>query len=312
MNTIIAASQIETRLASLAPQIGHTPLVPIRRLIAQDGVQVYVKLEWYQLGQSVKARPAYQIILQAVKAGLLDAEKTLLDVTSGNTGIAYAAIGAAVGLKIKLVVPANISVARRQILTALGAELVFSSPLEGTDGAQRLAKEMIASEPDAYFYADQYSNLANLQAHVLGTAPEIWEQTGGRITHFVAGLGTTGSFTGTTTQLKKLNPGIIAIELQPDVAMHALEGWKHLETSTSVPSIYKHSLADGRLEVSTEEAYAMMRDAARYEGLLLSPSSAANLAGAIRLAKSLDSGTVVTLLPDNADKSTEIFHEIFI
>jgi cysteine synthase B len=312
MNTVSTISLLQSRLDSLAQQIGNTPLVPIRRLNTQPGVELFVKLEWHQLGQSVKARAAYQIVLDAVNARLLHENIVLLDATSGNTGIAYAAIGAATGIKVQLVVPANISVTRRQILNALGAELVFSSPLEGTDGSQRLAREMVANAPEKYFYADQYSNPANVAAHIRTTAPEIWAQTSESITHFAAGLGTTGSFTGTVTGLKGFNPAIQAIELQPDVAMHAMEGWKHLETALNIPKIYNPKLADGRIVVSTEEAYQVMRDAARFEGLLLSPSAAGNLAGALKLANSLSSGVVVTILPDNADKSTEIFDEIFV
>ena len=310
MNTLTVESPIAARLAAISAQIGNTPLVPIRRMLVKPGVQLFVKLEWQQMGQSVKARAAYQIISQAVADGLLGDWNTLLDATSGNTGIAYAAIAAAAGLRVKLVVPANISTARRQILQAFGAELVFSSPYEGTDGAQQLARELYASAPESYYLADQYSNPANLRAHIHGTAPEIWRQTGGQVTHFVAGLGTTGSFTGTATGLKRLNPNIQAIELQPDIAMHALEGWKHLETAV-VPKIYDAGIADRRLEISTETAYATLRRAAKSEGLLLSPSSAANLAGAIQVAQSLDKGTVVTLLPDNADKYAENLQEIF-
>ncbi|MBK9453459.1 MAG: cysteine synthase family protein [Bacteroidetes bacterium] len=311
MNTVTQLSPLQSRLHSLAAQVGNTPLVPIRRLLNKPGVEVYVKLEWHQIGQSVKARAAYQIILQAVKAGLLNPEKTLLDATSGNTGIAYAAIGAAIGIQTKLVVPDNMAAARKQILKAYGAQLVFSDSMEGGDGAQRLAKEILAKDPEAYFYADQYSNPANVLAHTLGTAPEIWAQTQGRITHFVSSLGTTGSFVGTSAALKKLNPQIQAIELQPDIAMHAMEGWKHLETS-DVPKIYNPAAADARLVVTTDEAYAMMRDAARYEGLLLSSSSAGNLVGALALAKSISEGVIVTLLPDSAEKSIELFPEIFI
>jgi S-sulfo-L-cysteine synthase (O-acetyl-L-serine-dependent) len=309
VHTATKINTLHDDLLALQSQIGNTPLIPIRRMFSKPGVQIFAKLEWHQLGQSVKARAAYQIILQAVAKGQLGPGRTLLDATSGNTGIAYAAIGAAVGLKVKLVVPANISVARRKILQAHGAELVFSSPLEGTDGAQQLAREIAESNPTQYYYADQYSNVANLKAHVLGTAPEIWTQTAGQITHFVTGLGTTGSFTGTATKLKCLNPDISAIALQPDIAMHALEGWKHLETAV-VPKIYNPYLADAVEEVSTELAYATLRDAARLEGLILSPSAAANLAGAIQVARSLSSGIVVTLLPDNGDKYTDLLNEI--
>lgn len=298
------------QLQQIAPLIGNTPLLPITRAWPNPRVKVFAKLEWQQFGQSVKARPAFGIIQDAVAREALRPGMALLDATSGNTGIAYASIGAAAGIPVSLVVPANISQARRQILHALGATLHFSSPLEGTDGAQQMARELHAAAPGRYFLADQYSNPANFHAHIQGTAREIWAQTQGQVTHFVAGLGTTGSFTGTTLGLRELNPGIKAIELQPSLAMHALEGWKHLETAV-VPKIYQSHLADERLEISTEEAFHWVKSFASSSGFLISPSAAANLAGAIRVAQGLESGVVVTLFPDNGDKYSEVNQEIF-
>ncbi len=299
------------RLAEIGQQIGNTPLVPIRSVYTKPGVEIWAKLEWQQLGGSVKARPAYNMIKVAVEQGLLYPGKTLIDATSGNTGIAYAAIGAALGLPVMLFVPDNINLDRRKMLNALGAQLVYSEPLEGTDGAQRMARELVARDPLGYFYADQYSNAANWQSHASGTAQEIWQQTAGKITHFAAGLGTTGSFTGTTRGLRELDPRIQCIELQPDIAMHALEGWKFLETALAIPSIYEAGLADGRFEVTTDQAHALIKEVARKEGLLLSPSAAANLAGAIALADTLESGVVVTLFPDSSEKYTEVYDELF-
>ena len=299
------------RLAEIGHQIGNTPLVQMRRVYHRPGVEIWAKLEWQQLGGSVMARPAFNMIKVAVEQGLLHPGKTLIDATSGNTGIAYAAIGAALGLPVRLFVPGNINLDRRKMLNALGAELVYSEPLEGTDGAQRMARELIASDPEGYFYADQYSNDANWQAHESGTAQEIWRQTGGKITHFAAGLGTTGSFMGTTRGLRAIDSSIQCIELQPDIAMHALEGWKFLETALAIPKIYDVGLADGRIVVSTEQAHALIPEVARKEGLLLSPSAAANLAGAIALADTLERGIIVTLFPDSSEKYTEVYDEIF-
>jgi S-sulfo-L-cysteine synthase (O-acetyl-L-serine-dependent) len=311
MKTLEINIEWRTRLAEIGQQIGNTPLVPIRNVYHRPGVEIWAKLEWQQLGGSVKARPAYNMIKVAVEQGLLYPGKTLIDATSGNTGIAYAAIGAALGLPVVLFVPDNINLDRRKMLHALGAELVYSEPLEGTDGAQRMARELVARDPLGYFYADQYSNAANWQSHEAGTAQEIWQQTAGKITHFAAGLGTTGSFTGTTRGLRALNPGIQCIELQPDIAMHALEGWKFLETALAIPSIYEAGLADGRFVVTTDQAHALIKEVARKEGLLLSPSAAANLAGAIAVADTLESGVVVTLFPDSSEKYTEVYDELF-
>lgn len=308
MLTQVLHSNIISRARSLAAEVGHTPLVPITNLASKPGVQLWAKQEWAQLSGSVKCRPAYQIILDALEKGELNEEKTLLDATSGNTGIAYATIGAALGLKISLCLPENASPERKRILRSLGTEIIYTSKFEGTDGAQEVAKELARRYPEKYFYADQYKNENNWKAHYRTTAVEIFSALPG-ITHFVAGLGTTGTFVGTGRRLKEFNPGIQLVSFQPDSALHGLEGWKHLQTAV-VPAIYDPSVADKNIEVSTEEAYEIMKAAARHEGLLLSPSSAANLAGAVRLIDEIDEGIVVTVLPDNADKYGEIIKKI--
>ena len=292
----------------LRESIGDTPLVPISNLFSKKGVQLYAKQEWMQLSGSVKARAAYNIILKALENGALNSNKVLLDATSGNTGIAYAAISKKLGLKVSLCLPVNASKERKDILQSLGVEIIYTSKFEGTDGAQQVARELAEKHPDQFFYADQYKNDNNWKAHYHGTAVEIYSELPG-ITHFIAGLGTTGTFVGTGRRLKELNPSIRLISLQPDSALHALEGWKHLETAM-VPTIYDASVADDSWEVSTEEAYEVLKAAAKHEHLLLSPSSAANLAGAIRLANSLEEGVVVTVLPDNADKYSEVIKRI--
>lgn len=296
------------RARKLRESIGDTPLVPIRNLLNKPGVQLFAKQEWKQLSGSVKARAAYNIILHALESGALNRNKVLLDATSGNTGIAYAAISKKLGLKVSLCLPENASRERKEILEDLGVEIIYTSKFEGTDGAQQVARELAQKHPDQFFYADQYKNPNNWKAHYHGTAVEIFTELPS-VTHFIAGLGTTGTFVGTGRRLKELNPSIRLISLQPDSALHALEGWKHLETAV-VPAIYDPSIADESWEVSTEEAYEMLRAAAQHEDLLLSPSSAANLVGALRLAHSLEEGVVVTMLPDNADKYSEVLKRI--
>jgi S-sulfo-L-cysteine synthase (O-acetyl-L-serine-dependent) len=292
----------------LRESIGDTPLVPISNLFSKKGVQLYAKQEWMQLSGSVKARAAYNIILKALENGTLNSNKVLLDATSGNTGIAYAAISKKLGLKVSLCLPENASRERKDILQALGVEIIYTSKFEGTDGAQQVARELAEKHPVQFFYADQYKNDNNWKAHYHGTAVEIYSELPG-ITHFIAGLGTTGTFVGTGRRLRELNPSIGLISLQPDSALHALEGWKHLQTA-NVPAIYDAGVAGESWEVSTEEAYEVLKAAAKHEQLLLSPSSAANLAGALRLANSLEEGVVVTVLPDNADKYSEIIKRI--
>lgn len=300
---------LKLRLENLAPFIGHTPLFPILRLHQNPHVKIYAKLEWQQLSNSVKARAGFNIIRQAFYDGHINEEKGIIDASSGNTAVAYATVGAHIGIPVTLCVPENASDQKKSALKALGANIVYTSRFGTTDEAQQKAKEMAADHPDRYYFTDQYANEHNWKAHYYGTAQEIWKQTTGSITHFVAGLGTTGTFTGTSRRLKELNPDIRLISLQPDTAMHGLEGWKHLE-SALVPKIYDANLADANLYIDTMEAYELIKDAARYEGLLLSPSSAANLAGALKVATTLDEGVIVTIFPDHASNYPEILENI--
>ncbi len=295
---------------NIGKMVGNTPLFELNTIWKSRTVKVLAKLEWQQLGASVKSRPAYFIIKSALVNGDLHDGKRLLDATSGNTGIAYAAIGAAMNIPVTICLPENASRERKDILTAYGAEIIFTSRFEGTDGAQKVARELYQTYPEKYFYADQYNNSNNWKAHYETTAPEIWKQTEGRLTHFVAGLGTTGTFTGAGTRFKQLNPTIKLVGLQPDNPMHGLEGWKHLETA-KVPGIYNSHLADQINLVDTMEAYEMVKTVARKEGMLISPSAAANLVGAIEVAKNLKSGVVVTTFADNADKYSEVLEQIF-
>lgn len=292
----------------LGNQIGRTPLHAVTKLFSKPGVQLYAKKEWEQLSGSVKARAAYNIFKHAIESGRLSKETGLLDATSGNTGIAYAKIGNLLNIPVTLCLPENASKERKEILQALGANIIYTSPFEGTDGAQAVARELATTSPGKYFYADQYKNDNNWKAHYHSTAPEIKEALPG-ITHFVSALGTTGTFVGTGRRLKELDPAIQLISLQPDNPLHGLEGWKHLETAL-VPGIYDPTVADENQEVGTEEAWEVMKAAWKYEDLRLSPSSAANLAGAIRVAGKLESGIVVTILPDNADKYSEVVSKL--
>jgi cysteine synthase B len=307
--TIVPADPVLVlAVRALEREIGHTPLHHVTGLFRHPRVQIYAKKEWMQLSGSVKARAAYSIIRRAIEDGCLRRDRTLLDATSGNTGIAYAHIARRLGIPVALCLPENASQERKDILTSLGVELILTSPFEGTDGAQQVAKELARQDPEKYFYADQYKNPNNWKAHYHSTAPEIFEALPG-ITHFVAGLGTTGTFVGTGRRLRELKPSIRLISLQPDAALHGLEGWKHMETAL-VPRIYDPSVADANEEVTTEEAHALIREAREKEGLLLSPSSAANLAGTIRIARQLEEGILVTVLPDNADKYSEVIKKI--
>lgn len=298
---------------TITERIGRTPLFCLQRLPAAHGVsdrvQFLVKAEWYNPGGSVKDRAALRIVQEAMRQGQLSNGRRLLDATSGNTGIAYAMIGAAWGFGVTLVVPASISEERRAILQAYGAELIYSDPYEGTDGAIRLARQLAAEFPDRYFYADQYSNPANWMAHYEGTGPEILEQTQGAITHFVAGLGTTGTMMGTGRCLKEANPEIVLVGVQPDDPFHGLEGLKHLPTAL-VPAIYEPSLIDRMEFVDTEEAYQLARELARSEGLLVGPSAAAAVVAGLRVARELERGVVVMILPDSGLKylSTPLWH----
>lgn len=288
----------------LEAAIGRTPLVRLRSL-ARDlptAVEVYAKAEHLNPGGSVKDRAALAMILTGERNGRLRPAQTILDATSGNTGIAYAMIGAARSYTVTLCLPKNASPERKRILRIYGAEIVETDPLQGTDGAQLRAKELARAEPEKYFYPDQYNNDANWRAHYEGTASEIWEQTGGRVTHFLTGLGTSGTFVGTTRRLKELNPRISAVSMQPDSPLHGLEGMKHMPTAL-VPGIYDPSLADAQVEVTTEDAQEMTRRLAREEGLFVGISSGANVFAALRLARSLPAGAVVvTVLCDGGGR----------
>jgi len=288
--------------SSVLDLIGRTPLVRLRRFERETpGVELYAKAEWQNPGGSVKDRAAARMIAEGEASGKLRPGLTIVDATSGNTGIAYAMVGAARGYKVKLFLPENASPERKLILRAFGAELVLTSPLEGTDGAIREVRRLVAQEPDTYFYPDQYSNEANWRAHYEGTGPEIIEQTGGRITHFVAGLGTSGTFVGTTRALRRFNPAVKAISFQPDSPFHGLEGLKHMDTAM-VPAIYDPTLADADLRISTEDAHRSVRRLAREAGLLVGISAGAALAATLQVARDLTSGVVVTVFPDGAEK----------
>ncbi|MBI4485321.1 MAG: cysteine synthase family protein [Acidobacteria bacterium] len=295
-------SVAERDQSSVLDLIGRTPLVRLHRFeVETPGVEIHAKLEWQNPGGSVKDRAAARMILEGEASGALRPGKTILDATSGNTGIAYATVGAARGYGVKLCLPDNASPERKLVLRALGAQLVLTNPLEGTDGAIREAKRLYAEDPEQYFYPDQYSNDANWRAHYDTTAPEIIEQTSGRLTHFVAGLGTSGTFIGTGRRLRRFNPAIKLISFQPDRPFHGLEGLKHME-SAIVPSIYDPTLADENLRVATEDAYQMVRRLAREEGLLAGVSSGAALAAVMEVAKRLESGVIVTIFPDGAER----------
>ncbi len=289
--------------APLLDLIGRTPLVRLVKVTAHlpPAVTVAGKLEGRNPGGSVKDRPALAMIRDGLERGLLAPGRTILEATSGNTGIAYALIGVALGYPVELCLPANASPERKRILRAYGATVILTDPLEGSDGAIREARRRYAADPGRYFYPDQYNNPANWRAHYDTTAPEIWAQTGGAITHFVAGLGTSGTFTGAGRRLREYRPGIQLLAVQPDSPLHGLEGLKHMG-SAIVPGIYDPELADATLTVETEEAHAMARRLAREEGLLIGPSAAANVAAALRVAGGLTAGTVVTILCDGADK----------
>ena len=302
-----AFSPANTRLGEgLMQRIGNTPLLRLERIGADlPGIQVLGKAEWLNPGGSVKDRAAAAIVSEARSAGQFPPGKVLLDSTSGNTGIAYAMLGAAESFPVTLCMPSNVSVERKHILRAYGANIVYTDPAEGSDGSIRKAREMYAAEPQRYFYADQYSNDANWRAHYHGTAAEIWRQTEGRITHFVAMLGTSGTFMGAARRLKEFNRNIQCISLQPDSSFHGIEGAKHMATAL-VPKIYDPALADDDLGISTEASYAMVRRLAREEGLLVGISAGAAIVGCLQVARGLverkQPGVIVTVLPDSGDK----------
>jgi cysteine synthase B len=288
---------------SVLSNIGNTPLIKINKIIGNSGgnFRVFAKAEWFNPGGSVKDRAALYMILDGEKRGLLTKDKIIIDATSGNTGIAYAMIAAVKGYKLKLAMPANVSAERKKIIEAYGAEIIYTNALEGTDGAQRAVKEIYLNNPNLYFYPDQYNNPANWAAHYKTTAVEILEQTKGRITHFIAGLGTTGTFVGVSKRLKEFNSEIKCIAFQPDSPLHGLEGLKHLPTAM-VPGIYDPSLADEMIEVSTEESYKMVKELTLHEGIFAGLSSGAAMTAVSKTAEKIKTGLIVTVFPDGGGK----------
>lgn len=284
--------------------VGNTPLLKLERITAHlpPTVQVYVKAEWQNPGGSVKDRAALGMIRDGERRGVLRPGMQIADATSGNTGIAYATVGAALGYGVTVAMPANASPERKRMLRALGAEVILTDAAEGMTLAIQTIRELVAAQPNRYFYPDQYDNPANAQAHYDTTGPEIWRQTDGAVTHFVAGLGTSGTFMGAGRRLRELNPAITLLGMQPDGPLHAIEGVKHMATTAMVPAIYDPAFPDGIVEVTTEEAYDMARRLARVEGLLVGISAGANVAAALRVARELREGVVVTIGCDSAAK----------
>lgn len=281
--------------------IGGTPLVRLRRFEPRPGVEIHAKIEMHNPGGSVKDRAAARMIVEALRSGALGGGRTILDATSGNTGIAFAMLGGALGFRVRLCVPANVTPERQKALRAYGADVVLTDPLSGSDGAIREARRIYAEDPDRYFYADQYNNASNVQAHYETTAVEILRQTGGGVTHFVAGLGTSGTFVGAGRRLRAARPDVRLVSVQPDSPLHGIEGLKHMATAI-VPGIYDPALADEDVRVSTEAAWEMTRQLARREGLLVGVSSGAALAAAVEVAARLDHGVIVTIFPDGGSR----------
>ncbi len=296
-----ATSAPHSGVSSLPDLIGNTPLLRLNHLNPNPKVEIYAKAEWANPGGSVKDRPALKMIREAEHAGLLTKEKTIIDATSGNTGIAYAMIGAALGYKVELCLPQNASAERKRILQAYGARVVLTDPMSGTDGAILEVRRRVAESPDKYVYLDQYNNPANWQSHYETTGIEIFQQTAGRITHFVAGLGTSGTFVGVSRRLRELKPEARLISMQPDSPYHGLEGMKHMPTAI-VPGIYDATLADEELEVMTEDAHAMVRQLAKREGWFVGVSAAANIVAALKVAEQLEQGVIVTILCDGGSR----------
>lgn len=290
-----------TPARSVFDLVGNTPLLDLSKYSPHPQVRIFVKAEWYNPGYSVKDRPASRIMFSAIRSGQLTKGKILLDASSGNTGLAYALFAAALGYKVLLVMPENVSAYQKNLLRAFGAEVIYTSAQEGSDGAICVARQIFADAPEKYFYADQYSNPENWQAHYHTTAPEIWWQTRGRITHFVAGLGTSGTFVGTARWLRAINPAIRLISAQPDSPWHGLEGWKHMP-SALVPAIYDDRLADENIEVPTEAAQDLVRDLARREGLLVGISAGGALQAAWQVAAEIERGVIVTIFADGGQR----------
>lgn len=303
-------SESKNKLVHLKKHIGNTPLYELRSFSPKPSVKIYAKLEWMQFGGSVKSRPAFQIISDAIEKGQLHEGKTLLDASSGNTAIGYASIAANLGVNVAICLPQTASQERKNLLNALGAEIIYTSALGTMEEAQEIAHRLAEERPDKYFLANQYGNDNNWKAHFLNTGHEIWNQTSGGITHFVAGLGTTGSFMGTTRALKNYSEDIKFTALQPVSEDHGLHGWKHMPSS-KIPTIYDDQLPDEFRYVDINEAYDTLKLLAKQEGLMIGPTGAANLAGALKVAEELDEGTIVTLFPDNAEKYGAILQELF-
>jgi cysteine synthase B len=301
MATQSAIPALHSGVSSLPDLIGSTPLLRLNNLNPNPKVEIYAKAEWANPGGSVKDRPALKMIREAERSGVLTRDKTLIDATSGNTGIAYAMLGAALGYKVELCLPKNASAERKLMLQAYGAQVVLTDPMAGTDGAILEVRRRVVENPDKYFYLDQYNNPANWQAHYETTGPEIFSQTAGRITHFVAGLGTSGTFVGVSRRLRELNPDVRLISMQPDSPYHGLEGMKHMPTAI-VPGIYDATLADEELEVMTEDAHEMVRQLARREGWFVGVSAAANIVAALKVAATLEQGVIVTILCDGGSR----------
>ena len=279
--------------------VGNTPLLKMSRIgIEFQGVEIYGKAEWHNPSGSVKDRAALNMILEGEKSGRLTPDKIIIDATSGNTGIALAMFGAVRGYRVHIFMPSNASSERKKMIAAFGAKLTLTNPLEGTDGAQKRVKELVKNNPEKFFYPDQYNNSANWEAHYRGTAEEIIRQTSGTVTHFVAGLGTSGTFVGTSRRLKEFRSSIQCISMQPDSPLHGIEGLKHMQ-SAIVPGIYDPSIADESVQVSTEESHTMMKRLAQEEGLFVGISSGANLAAALKIAKQISSGVIVTVFCDD-------------
>ena len=290
--------------STILGRIGNTPLLKIDRItkgIKNKNVEVYAKAEWFNPGGSVKDRPALRIIEEAEKSGKLNHDKIIIDSTSGNTGIAYALIGAAKGYKVTLVMPLNVSEERKRIVRAFGANIIFTDPLLGSDGAMIEAKRLVTEEPVKYFYADQYNNPANWKAHYETTGVEIWKQTAGEVTHFIACLGTSGTLMGTGRRLKEYNPDIKVIAVEPATSIHGLEGMKHMATSI-VPGIYDELFADRNIKVETEDAYEAIKRLAAEEGLFVGYSSGAALIASLKVASEIEKGLIVTIFPDRGDR----------
>jgi len=296
-----AIPALHAGVTSLPDLIGNTPLLRLNNLNPNPQVEIYAKAEWANPGGSVKDRPALKMIREAERSGWLTREKTIIDATSGNTGIAYAMLGAALGYKVELCLPQNASAERKRILQAYGAHVVLTDPMAGTDGAIVEVRRRVAENPDKYVYLDQYNNPANWQSHYETTAVEIFNQTAGRITHFVAGLGTSGTFVGVSRRLRELKPETRLISMQPDSPYHGLEGMKHMPTAI-VPGIYDPTLADEEMEIMTEDAHEMVRQLARREGWFVGVSAAANIVAALKVAETLEQGVIVTILCDGGSR----------